>query len=182
MRLILILAALLLTGCASAPRGLNPITVVDELSMERYDGQWYVIANIPYFFERDNVAPRVVFRERDDGRFDDLYFYRKKFGGEEKTMEGVAWVPDDAQPGRLKTRFVWPFTFDYLVIKLDPEYRYVAIAHPSRKYGWIMAREAQMPDAVYQEYLQAFALQGYATDKLLKIPQLPQQLGQEGFQ
>ncbi len=182
MRLILILAISLLAGCASTPKELGPITVVDELSMEQYDGQWYVIANIPYFFERNNVTPRVIFRQRDDGRYDDLYFYRKEFDGEEKTMEGVAWVPDAAQPGRLKTRFFWPFTVDYLVIKLDPQYRYVAIAHPSRKYAWIMAREAQMPEPIYQEYLTAFAQQGYAIDQLRKIPQLPEQIGQNGFQ
>ncbi len=182
MRQLLLIALLLIGGCASTPKGLGPITVVDELSMEEYDGEWYVIANIPYFFERGNVMPRVIFEKRDDGRYDDLYFYREDFDGKVKTMEGVAWVPDPAEPARLKTRFFWPFTFDYLVIKLDPDYQHVAIAHSSRKYGWIMAREPLMDETTYEQYLQAFAAQGYDTSRILKIAHQPEQVGQEGFQ
>lgn len=177
MRSIFLAMAVVLAGCAGTPKGLGSINVVDELSMDRYDGQWFVIANIPYLFERDNVTPRVVFRERDDGRYDNLYYYREASDAAEETMEGVAWVPDPSQPGRLKTRFFWPFTFDYLVIKLDVDYQHVAIAHPSRKYAWIMARKPDMSDPLYHDYLQAFAAQGYDVSKILKIPHRPEQSG-----
>ncbi|MDJ0656226.1 MAG: lipocalin family protein [Xanthomonadales bacterium] len=176
------LALLLLAGCATTPRGLPPIDTVDQLDVDRFQGQWYVIANIPYFAERGNVASRVIYRERSDGRMDDLYYYRKAFDEEEKSMEGLAWIPDPARPGELKTRFFWPFTFDYLVIKLDPDYRYLAVAHPSRRYAWIMAREPEIPDEVFQDYLAAFSQQGYDASRILKVPQKPDQLGQPGFQ
>ena len=105
------IAALMLSACASIPPGLGPIQTVDELDVERYQGQWYVIANIPYFAERGKVRPRVIYQPRDDGRMDDLYFYRKDFGEPEKSMEGVAWIPDSSQPGVWKTRFRLPASF-----------------------------------------------------------------------
>ena len=97
-------------------------------------------------------------------------------------MEGVAWIPDSSQPGVWKTRFYWPFTFDYLVAELDEEYRYVAIAHPSRDYAWIMAREPDMPESDYQNYVQALADQGYDASRILRIAHRPEQAGLAGFQ
>ena len=70
-----ILALSLLSGCAML-RGGPPLETVDRVDLERYMGRWYVIANIPYFGERGNVAGRAIYRLRDDGRIDDIYRYR----------------------------------------------------------------------------------------------------------
>src|SRR5690349_10889824 len=54
-RLFVAAALLALSGCASmglnsGPRPLRPVPYVD---LPRYMGGWYVIANIPYFAEKD---------------------------------------------------------------------------------------------------------------------------------
>jgi apolipoprotein D and lipocalin family protein len=47
----------------------------------------------------------------------------------------------------------------------------VVVGHPSRKYGWIMAREKTLDDATYQTLLRGLADQGYDISKFQKVPQ-----------
>jgi len=116
---ILLAAAFVLSGCAiSGSR--EPLETVDWVDLDRYMGQWYVIANIPYFGERGNLAGRAIYRPREDGRMDDIYLYREgRLDAPEERMEGVAWVVDEQTNARWKVRFFWPFTFDYYIIELD---------------------------------------------------------------
>ncbi|NKI35513.1 lipocalin family protein [Wenzhouxiangella sp. XN79A] len=166
------------------PRGGDQPPLVAEASvdLDRYLGTWYVIANIPYFAERGKVASRAVYRPRDDGRMDDLYFYRDDFGAAEESMEGVAWVVDKQSNARWKVRFFWPLTFDYVILDVDDDYRHVAVGHPSRNYGWVMAREPRIGEAEYQRLMTVFETNGYDTTEFLKVPQFPGQVGQPGFQ
>ncbi|GAB4190524.1 MAG: lipocalin family protein [Wenzhouxiangellaceae bacterium] len=184
MRTVLIvLSALILSACSLGSGSHKPaLRTVDYVDLDRYMGEWYIIANIPYFAERGNVAGRAVYSWRDDGNLNDIYLYRESFDEPEEKLTGKAWIEDETSNAYLKVRFYWPFTFDYYIIGLDDDYRYVAIGHPSRDYGWIMAREPRMPDAVYEEYLQIFADQHYDTADFAKVPQFPEQLGQPGFQ
>jgi len=47
----------------------------------------------------------------------------------------------------------------------------VVVGHPSRRYGWIMARKKTMDDALYQRLLNDAAKQGYDPSKFAKVPQ-----------
>jgi apolipoprotein D and lipocalin family protein len=180
-----LLACLTLQGCAiifPGNRGHGPLQTVEYVDLQRYSGEWYVIANIPYFGESGNVESRAIYRPREDGRMDDIYIYRDDFGDEVERMEGVAWVKDEQTNAHWKVRFYWPLTFDYYIIDLDEDYQNVAVAHPTREYGWIMSRQPRMSDDDYQTLLQVFADQGYDTAEFLRVPQFPEQVGQIGFQ
>ncbi len=177
--LLMILLMALLTGCASRP----PLETVETVDLDRYLGQWYVIANIPYFGERGNVAGRAIYQMRADGRMDDIYLYRKgDFAAPERRMEGVAWVVDAESQARWKVRFYWPFTFDYYIVGLDDDYQWSMVGHPSRRYAWIMAREPRLDEALYRELLSRFEALGFDATRLQKVPQFPEQIGQPGFQ
>ncbi|TVQ36722.1 MAG: lipocalin [Wenzhouxiangella sp.] len=177
--LILLLAV---AGCASTGNA-PPLATVDRVDLDRYAGQWYVIANIPYFGERGNVAGRAIYRLRDDGRMDDIYLYRKgDFDAPERSLEGIAWVVDEQSNARWKVRFYWPFTFDYYIVDLDADYQWTLVGHPSRKYAWIMAREPRMEDALYQHLLARLDELEFDSSALKKVPQFPEQVGQPGFQ
>jgi len=181
-RLLTLTICLLLAACSSMGVKKSPLKTVDYVDLERYAGDWYVIANIPYFAERGNVAGRVNYRPRPDGRFDDEYYYKKKnFDGSEKSAKGIAWILDDKNT-HWRSRFIWPFTFDFYVIGLDEEYKTLALGHPSRKYGWIMARTPQMSDVDYAAWLDKMVENGYQREQFLKIPQQAADLGQPGFQ
>lgn len=179
---LLPLLLLTLAGCSlMAPK--DPLPTVDTVDLERYMGQWYVIANIPYFGERGNVAGRAIYRPRADGRMDDIYLYRKgDFSAPEKRLEGVAWVIDTDSNAEWKVRFFWPLSFGYYIVGLDENYEWTMVGHPSRDYAWIMAREPTMDDALYQSLLERFSALGYESSRLKKVPQFESQLGQPGFQ
>jgi len=181
-KILLIVIGLFLTGCAVF-RNDPPLETVDAVDLDRYMGEWYVIANIPYFGERGNVAGRAIYRARDDGRMDDIYLYRDgSFDEPEERLEGVAWVVDEQTRARWKVRFFWPFTFDYYIVDLDDDYQWSLVGHPSRDYAWIMAREPRMDDALYQRLLARFDALGFESAELQKVPQFPEQIGQPGFQ
>lgn len=173
---------LVLSGCALlAPK--EPLPTVESVDLDRYMGQWYVIANIPYFGERGNVAGRAIYRQRDDGRMDDIYIYKKgDFDAPDERLEGVAWVVDDNTRAEWKVRFYWPLSFGYYIVGLDEDYQWSMVGHPTRNYAWIMAREPTMDEALYARLLARFEALGYDASELQKVPQLPEQVGEPGFQ
>jgi apolipoprotein D and lipocalin family protein len=142
-----------------------------------------VIANIPYSAENGKVGSYVEYLKRDDGRMDDLYFFRKKnFERKVQRWEGVAWIPDPAQPTRWKAQFVWPLTFDYFILDVAPDYSWAMVGHPGRDLAWIFARTPSMDDALYQSLLQKFSALEYDATRLERVAQFPQDLGKPGYQ
>lgn len=180
-RTLVLLALLLLSGCAMM-RGGPPLETVERVDLERYMGEWYVIANIPYFGERGNVAGRAIYRMRD-GRMDDIYRYRDgDFDAPVEEMTGVAWVVDEETNAEWKVQFYWPIRFGYYIIGLDENYQWTVVGHPSREYAWIMARAPELSDERYQALLELLEERGFDPSQLEKVPQRPEQVGQPGFQ
>ena len=68
-------------------------------------------------------------------------------------------------------RFFKVISVKYLILDLDPNYQWVVVGHPSRKYGWIMARSKMLAEPIYSGILQRLAAQGYDTSKFQKVPQ-----------
>lgn len=180
--MIAIVGLVALSGCAMM-RGGPPLETVDEVDLERYMGEWYVIANIPYFGERGNVAGRAIYRMRDDGRMDDIYRYRDgSFDAPVEEMTGVAWVVDEDSNAEWKVQFYWPIRFGYYIVGLDDDYRWTVVGHPSREYAWIMARKPELPDERYQALLDLLDARGFDSSRVEKVPQRRGQVGQPGFQ
>lgn len=140
-------------------------------------GDWRVIANIPYFAERNCVDSIESYALRPDGRIDNFFTYRKKsFDAPQKRFEALGWVHDRETNAEWRIRFFGLITVKYLILDLDPDYQWTAIGHPSRRYGWIMSRQKTLPDATYEAILGRLAQQGYDPKEFEKVPQLPSQL------
>lgn len=182
IRFALALAVALLGACASTPKPLDfpePLPVVD---LDRYAGDWHVIANIPYFAERDKVAARVTYRRREDGRIDDLYFFRKGFDKPEQQWTGFGEVVDSATNARWRVQFVWPLWVDYVIHAVGPDYDWAMVGHPSRDYAWIFARTPRIDDALYDDLTRRFAALGYDASRIQRIPQFAEDVGRPGYQ
>jgi apolipoprotein D and lipocalin family protein len=180
---LLLLVALLSACAARSPGDLPPLKRPERVALSDFVGTWYVIANIPYFAERGRVGSRVEYRPRGDGRFDDLYYSRKgDFAAPERLLKGVAWPLDPPTYTRWRSRFYWPFTFDFEVLYLDPQTGHLLLGHASREYAWVMARSPDMSEQDYQALLARLAAQGYDPSRLKRVPQRPEQIGQPGFQ
>jgi apolipoprotein D and lipocalin family protein len=167
--LLPLLGLALLSGCATKQPPLQPVSFVN---IPRFMGDWWVIAHIPYFLERDTFDTKDTYRLREDGRIDNIFTFRKgSHEAPEKTWKGLAWVVDTKSNAEWRVQFLWPIALPYYVLYLDPDYRFMAVGHPSRDYGWIMARDKTMSDADYAEVLRALEAQGYDASRFRKVPQ-----------
>lgn len=166
------MALILLAGCASAPLRDTPgMQAAAHVDRAKFLGNWYIIANIPYFAERGKVATRVQYVKRDDGRVDDLYYFRKRLDGPEQHWSGVAW-PLDEHAVRWKARFVWPFSTEFWVVDVDTDYQVALIATPDAKLAWIYARTPTLNAERMEQATRRLAEFGVDTNALVPIPQL----------
>lgn len=165
-----VLIALLLWGCSSMKPQLRTVPHVD---LPRYMGDWYVIANIPYFAERHCFDSVESYALRSDGDIDNWFACRD--GSFEAPMkrkvDALAKVQDKTSNAVWRVRFFKVISVQYLIVDLDPDYQWVAVAHPSRRYGWIMSRSRTLPEPVYQAILHRLADQGYDSGRFAKVPQ-----------
>ena len=152
-----------------------PLDVVGDVDLDRYLGRWYEIASFPQRFQEGCVATTANYTLRDDGRIRVENECRdNSFDGDLRRVEGVAWVTDpERSRAKLKVQFFWPFSGDYWIIDLDPEYRYAVVGHPSRDYLWILARDQKIDPDEYEALLARIAAQGYDLGRLNQTPQPP---------
>ena len=68
-------------------------------------------------------------------------------------------------------QFLWPFKMPFLIIELAEDYSYTVVGVPSKKYVWIMAREAQLDSDIYEKLLQRLSNIGYDISLIKKITQ-----------
>lgn len=151
----------------------TPLRTVPQVDLPRFMGDWRVIANIPYFAERGNVDSVESYRLRPDGIIDNWFVFRKKsFDAPQKRYDFAAEVVNQETGAEWRVRFLPFVKVAYLIIDLDPDYQWAVIGHPSRKYGWVLAREKTLPDAVYSGILERLQLVGYDASKFAKVPQV----------
>lgn len=161
-----ILTALLLTGCTGVPEGLQPVRGFD---VERYLGTWHEIARLDHSFERGLSDVSASYIRRSDGGIDVLNRGYDASTGKWKEAHGRAYFLGAADVASLKVTFFWPFYGGYHVISLDPAYRHVMIAGPSRDYLWILARDTQLPQPVLDGLLAQAQAAGFATEQLIFV-------------
>jgi apolipoprotein D and lipocalin family protein len=147
---------------------LEPVAFVD---LNRYTGKWYEIARYPNRFQRDcegNVTASYTLRS--DGKIRIVNECRKQ-DGRGKSAVGTARVVDRKTNSRLKVTFFWPFSGDYWILALGPEYEYAVVGEPSRKYLWILSRSPQMEERLYQDLQKKITAQGYDITRLVRTKQ-----------
>lgn len=158
------------SGCASVK---EPLQTVPHVDLPRYMGDWFVIANIPYFAEKNCFDSIESYALRPDGNIDNWFTCRKKsFDAPlERKANALATVKDTTSNSVWSVKFFKTISVKYLILDLDPNYQWVAVGHPSRRYGWIMARSKTLNDKTYQAILRRLADQGYDPNKFQKVPQ-----------
>ncbi|MDB4076646.1 lipocalin family protein [Porticoccaceae bacterium] len=144
---MLIASLLLLAGCSSH----QPMATVDQVDIERFMGDWYVIANIPTFLEKDAYNPIESYRLDADGTIATTFtFNAGALDGEQKIYQPRGFV-SDSNNAVWGMQFIWPIKADYRIVYLDEEYQYTVIGRNSRDYVWIMARSTQITEQKYLE-------------------------------
>ncbi len=156
-------------GCSTSNRALP---VVPSVDLEKYSGQWYEIMRLPHGFESGLKCVTATYSLKPNGDINVLNSGHKIYEPSQvKTATGTAWIPDASEPAKLKVRFFWPFSGNYWIIALDPNYRHVMIGDPSREYLWILCREKMLPDSTLQLLLSQATAQGFDVSKLERVSQ-----------
>lgn len=167
--LLFTLLAVFILGCAASG---PPLELVEEVELERYMGDWYVIAFIPLGPEKEATNAIESYELLDEETVGITYTFRKGSSeGPEKEYNAKAFVQEEGDGAHWKVQFIWPLRFDFLVIDLAEDYSYTVIGVPDRDHVWIMAREPKLDNATYDGILTRLAQQGYDTDNILKVPQ-----------
>lgn len=160
---------LTLAACQSVPP--TPMRTVERLDLERFMGDWYVIANIPTFLEEGAHNAVESYELLPDRRVATTFRFRDgAFDGPEKVYHPTGFVRD-ASNSVWGMQFIWPIRAEYLVIFLDGDYQRTIIGRTRRDYVWLMARKPVLDPAEYAEMVQAAADAGYDVSRLQQVPQ-----------
>ncbi|MGB7931115.1 MAG: lipocalin family protein [Gammaproteobacteria bacterium] len=164
------LSIALITGCSS--NGLAPIATIEHVDLPRFMGDWYVIAHIPAFLERDAYNAVESYRLRDDSRIETTFSFNDGgFDGRRRTYTPTGFILDSNSNAVWGMRFIWPIKADYRIVYVDADYQQTIIGREKRDYVWIMARAPQIPAQDMQALVELIAAQGYDTSKLRHVPQ-----------
>lgn len=141
-------------------------------------GRWFEIARIPHFTERRclrDIQADYLLEASGLIRVSNSCTGRD---GQRICTQGLARVVDRTSNARLqvsfRTLYGIPFYWDdYWVIGLGAAYEYALVGNPSRRRGWILAREAFPPEARVEDWLAEFAAKGFDREAFRRTPHTP---------
>jgi len=163
-------AAAALPACTDQARPALP--TVAHVDLQRFMGDWYVIANIPTSIEKNAYRAKESYRLAADGTIETTFTFRAgSFDGPEKRHTPRGFVVDTHSNAVWGMRFVWPIKADYRIAYLSEDYSQTLIARNKRDYLWIMARTPQLAEADLQKLIDVAVSLGYERSKIQRVPQ-----------
>lgn len=174
-----LIALMFMFSASSAFAFAQDLPVVDHVDLTRYVGQWHEIASIPQSFQKQCIGNTTAEYELipQNGEVKVLNSCQTE-KGDRSQSEGRAKVADTETNAKLKVTFAkiggrWIYLFGgkYWIIKLEENYQYVIVGHPTRDYGWILARNPSLPQDTLKELSDFLKSRGYDTCKFMTTPQ-----------
>ena len=165
----LCVASASLTACASQN---PPLATVDYVDLDRFMGDWFVIANIPTFLEKGAHNAVETYELADDGTIATTFRFREdSFDGELEEFTPTGFIENEQTNALWGMRFVWPIKADYRIVYLDDDYSQTIIGRKKRDYIWIMARTPSIPEDDYRKLIDFAASIGYDASEIQRVPQ-----------
>lgn len=157
-------------GCASTRRSGPPPQTVAFVDLERYAGLWYQVARYPHSFQRKECRLSTArYTLLDDARVEvrnDCWV--DEVGGERAQTVGAVARPYNESNSWLKVSFFGIFPADYLIIELDLEYEWAVVTTPDRNTLWILSREPQLEEGLYESIVDRLVERGFVRDKIIR--------------
>lgn len=146
---------------------------MERIELACFMGPWRVIACVNNAAEHEMVDAVETYTLRADGGVEVHCRWREKsFNAPEQGRDFVGQVMDAPTNARWKMKLFPLLSASYVIIAVHPQYEWAAVAHPSRKFGWVLARGRTLPDRTYREIMRVFEQEGYDTRNFIKVPQL----------
>jgi apolipoprotein D and lipocalin family protein len=174
-RLLCLVPVISLAACSAS---LPPVRSVAHVDLDRFMGDWFVIASIPTFIEEDAYNAVESYERSGDRQVATTFRFNKgSFDGPLKTYNPTGYVSDDPSNAIWGMQFIWPIKADYRVMYLSGDYSRTVIGRNKRDYVWIMARTPEIADADYNALVGLIEDQGYDISRIRKVPQRQLQTG-----
>lgn len=149
-----------------------PMATVDYVDIDRFMGDWYVVANIPTFLEEGAHNAVESYAKNEDGTIATTFtFLDGGFDGERKEYHPRGFIKDTRTNALWGMQFIWPVKADYRIVYLDKDYSKTVIGRKARDYVWVMARTPEISDKDYEEIKQFVESIGYDVSKMKRVPQ-----------
>ena len=169
-RFLLLAGLLAMTACSG--RDTRQIPPVAQVDVPRFMGDWYVIAQIPTFIEKQAYDSLESYALDADGLIRTTFRYRKgSHDARVRTMHPVGTVREHGNGAVWGMQFVWPIKAEYVIVYLDEDYTQTIVGRSKRDYVWLMARTPTISDADYAERIAFIRTLGYDTDRIRRVPQ-----------
>lgn len=169
LSLLVMASSAIMGGCSGIPSG---VSAVEDFDIQRYQGAWREIARLDHRFERGLTHVSATYTPRSDGGITVVNRGYDSARGQWKDIRGRAYFLDEADKGRLKVTFFWPFYGAYNVIALDrKDYSHAMVCGPNRDYLWILAREGSLPAPVLESLISQAGQLGFRVEDLILVSQ-----------
>lgn len=169
MKFLSLISALLCVSCSSTPKYEK---TVERIELDKFMGQWYVMAGRFTLFEKDvhNGIESYLWNAKEN-RIDISFTYNKKsFDGPQKSYPQKGWVHNSTTNAHWKVSPFWPLKFDYLIVDIAPDYSWTVIGVPDQTYVWIMARDYTISRSKVDEIIKSMASKGYNMKDIVFVP------------
>jgi apolipoprotein D and lipocalin family protein len=164
-----LLTAVLQSGCAGAPDGVE---VVTDFELNRYLGTWYEIARLDHRFERGLSRVTANYSMRDDGGVSVVNRGYQISSEEWEEATGKAYFVGAPDIGQLKVSFFGPFYGGYNIMELDKDdYQYALVAGPDRSYLWILARSPKLDQETLDALVNIAKNANFPIEELIYVDQ-----------
>ncbi|HSG91078.1 MAG TPA: lipocalin family protein [Pseudomonadales bacterium] len=168
----LLLAAVLvaLAGCQAS--GTAPLPRPAAVDLPAYMGDWYLLGGILPIAELDAHNAVETYRLEADGSIaTTLRLRRGGFQGPLRVFHRTGFAEARSDNTVWTMRHSWLSRADYRILRLDRDPGVVVVGEEAREYVWIMAREPQLADDVWQGLLGFVAAAGYDPQRVRRVPQ-----------
>jgi apolipoprotein D and lipocalin family protein len=159
-------AAALMTACTTPA---SPLPTVGAVDLGRYYGTWYEIARLPNSFQSMCVSDTQA-TYRPDGKNVAVVNQCRTADDRVEQASGVAKLVEGSHGAKLRVSFFRPFYGDYWILALDPDYHWVLVGEPGRRYAWILAREPKLDEATLEQLLTRATALGFDRKGFLRTP------------
>lgn len=147
-----------------------PLATVNAVDLTRYQGKWFEVALMPNSFQAMCVADTQA-EYKPDGEVIRVINRCRKSDGSIAQANGVAKIVEGSNNSKLRVSFFRPFYGNYWILAIDPQYQWVLVGEPGRKYGWILSRTPTLPAQVVNSILNKAETLGYQRSAFRLSPQ-----------
>ena len=162
--------AMLASGAAASAQSSAPVL---KLNLDQFTSPWYEQARLPDKREKPCVSGNAILYSLGDKKNS----FQLVISCIIKNGNWEAWNQDGkldpAGSGRLKLKWIWPFTRPYSVLATGGDMQWILVGTPNHKSLWLLSRDQQASPEVVAQMRTRAAAQGYDVSRLTAVVQHP---------